>query len=67
MDDFLLLQGVGGPLNSFGVEHFVAQIERRGETLGQGAGSSPTRSWSLFWNSRPDLMYDKVQPYKDRK
>src|SRR4051794_26161785 len=31
IDELLSLQGTGGPLTAFGVEHFVGQIERRRE------------------------------------
>src|SRR5271163_531829 len=33
MDELLSLQGIGGPLTGFGVEHFVAQLERRRQLL----------------------------------
>ena len=66
MDELLSLQGVGGPLTAFGVEHFVAQIERRRSLLEKVRTIAGTELVDLL-EKMVELMYDKVQPYRDRK
>jgi transcriptional regulator with XRE-family HTH domain len=66
MDELLSLQGVGGPLTAFGVEHFVAQLERRRVLLEKVRTIAGTELVELL-EKMVELMYDKVQPYRDRK
>jgi transcriptional regulator with XRE-family HTH domain len=66
MDELLSLQGVGGPLTGFGVEHFVAQLERRRELLEKVRTIAGTELVDVL-EKVVDLMYEKVQPYRDRK
>jgi transcriptional regulator with XRE-family HTH domain len=66
MDELLSLQGVGGPLTSIGVEHFVAQIERRRQLVMKVKIVAGTELREVL-EKLVELMYDKVQPYADRK
>jgi transcriptional regulator with XRE-family HTH domain len=66
MDELLSLQGVGGPLTAFGVEHFVAQLERRRSLLEKVRTIAGTELVDLL-EKMVELMYDKIQPYRDRK
>jgi hypothetical protein len=66
MDEPLSLQGVGGPLTGFGVEHFVAQIERRRLLLDMVRTIAGTDLVDVL-QKMVELIYEKVQPYKDRK
>lgn len=65
MDELLSLQGVGGPLNSFGVEQFVTQIERRRVLLERIRVIANTEYLDVL-EQLVGLMFDKVQPYRDR-
>ena len=66
MDELLSLQGVGGPLTAFGVDHFVAQLERRRQLLHKVRTIAGTELVELL-EKMVELMYDKIQPYGDRK
>jgi transcriptional regulator with XRE-family HTH domain len=66
MDELLSLQGVGGPLTTIGVEHFVAQIERRRQLVMKVKTIAGTELVEVL-EKMVELMYDKVQPYADRK
>jgi hypothetical protein len=65
MDELLSLQGVGGPLTSIGVQHFVAQIERRRQLVSKVKTVAGTEFIDVL-ERLVDLMYDKIQPYADR-
>jgi len=65
MDELLSLQGVGGPLTAFGVEHFVAQLERRRQLLFKVRAIAATELVDLL-ERMVELMFEKVQPYPDR-
>jgi transcriptional regulator with XRE-family HTH domain len=65
MDELLSLQGTGGPLTSFGVEHFVEQIERKRRLLDQVHAIAGTEYIELL-EQLVGLLYEKVQPYGDR-
>jgi transcriptional regulator with XRE-family HTH domain len=65
MDELLSLQGTGGPLTSFGVEHFVEQIERKRRLLEQVHAIAGTEYIELL-EQLVGLLYEKVQPYGDR-
>jgi transcriptional regulator with XRE-family HTH domain len=66
LDELLSLQGVGGPLTSFGVDHFVGQIERRRELLHKVRAVAGTEMVDLL-EKLVDLLYEKIQPYGDRR
>ncbi len=66
MDELLSLQGVGGPLTAFGVDHFVGQLERRRQLLHKVRTIAATELVELL-EKMVELMYDKIQPYADRK
>jgi transcriptional regulator with XRE-family HTH domain len=66
MDELLSLQGVGGPLTKIGVEHFVAQLERRRQLLHKVKTIAGTELLEVL-ERLVELMYDKIQPYADRK
>ena len=65
IDELLSLQGVGGPLTAFGVDHFVAQIERRRQLVMKVETIAGTELMDVL-EKLVELMYDKVQPYGDR-
>lgn len=66
VDELLSLQGTGGPLTPFGVAHHVEQIERRRKILEQAAIVAGTEYVDML-EQLVELLYDKVQPYKDRR
>jgi transcriptional regulator with XRE-family HTH domain len=66
IDELLSLQGTGGPLTAFGVEHFVAQIERRCELKKKVDAIAGTEYLDVL-EKLVDLMYEKVQPYGHRQ
>jgi len=66
IDELLSLQGTGGPLTSMGVEHYVKQIERKRKLFEQIHAIAGTEYIDLL-EKLVDLMYEKVQPYRDRK
>jgi hypothetical protein len=65
IDELLSLQGTGGPLTSFGVGHYVEQLERRRKILEQAAIVAGTEYVDML-EQFVGLLYEKVQPYKDR-
>jgi hypothetical protein len=65
MDELLSLQGTGGPLTAFGVEAFVARIERRRKLVQQVHAVAGTEYLELL-EQLVGLLYEKVQPYRDR-
>jgi hypothetical protein len=66
IDELLSLQGTGGPLTAFGVEHFVGQIERRRELRHKVNAIAGTEFLDVL-EKIVDLMYEKVQPYAQRR
>jgi transcriptional regulator with XRE-family HTH domain len=66
MDELLSLQGVGGPLTAFGVEHFVTQIERRRQLMDKVRTIAGTELVDVL-EKVVELMYEKVQPYGEGK
>jgi hypothetical protein len=66
VDELLSLQGTGGPLTSFGVDHFVNQIQRRRELKSKVDAIAGTEFLEVL-EKIVDLMYEKVQPYANRK
>jgi transcriptional regulator with XRE-family HTH domain len=65
VDELLSLQGVGGPLTSIGVEHFIELIERKRRLVHQVEVIAGTEFLDLL-EKFVDLLYEKVQPYGDR-
>jgi transcriptional regulator with XRE-family HTH domain len=65
IDELLSLQGTGGPLTGFGVEGFVERIERRRKLIQQIHAITGTEYLDLL-EQFVALIYDKVQPYRDR-
>jgi hypothetical protein len=65
LDELLSLQGTGGPLTAFGVEAFVGRIERRRKLVGQVQAIAGTEYLELL-EQLVGLLYEKVQPYRDR-
>jgi hypothetical protein len=65
IEELLSLQGTGGPLTAFGVEHFVEVIERRRGLVQKVVALAGTEYLDLL-EKFVDLLYEKVQPYPDR-
>jgi hypothetical protein len=65
MDELLSLQGTGGPLTAFGVEHFVELIERKRRLSQQVSAIAGTEYLELL-EQLVRLLYEKVQPYGNR-
>src|SRR5260370_22010734 len=65
IDELLSLQGTGGPLTAFGVEHFVDLIERKNRLIGKVHAIAGTEYLDLL-EQMENLMYDKIRPYADR-
>lgn len=66
LDELLSLQGTGGPLTSFGVEHFVEMIDRKRRLTEQVAAIAGTEYLDVL-EKLVGLMFEKVQPYSDRR
>jgi len=66
IDELLSLQGTGGPLTAVGVEHYVKLIERKRRLLQQIQVIANTEYIDLL-EQLVGLLYEKVQPYGDRK
>ena len=66
VDELLSLQGTGGPLTSFGVEHFVNMIERKRGLMDKVQAIAGTEYLDLL-QQFVDLLYEKVQPYAERR
>jgi transcriptional regulator with XRE-family HTH domain len=65
IDELLSLQGTGGPLTAFGVEHFVDLIEHKKRLIGKVHAIAGTEYLDLL-EQVVNLMYDKIRPYADR-
>jgi transcriptional regulator with XRE-family HTH domain len=66
VDELLSLQGVGGPLTRFGVEHYVEQLMRKRKLVERVHAIAGTEYLDLL-EQLVGLLYEKVQPYGDRK
>ena len=66
IDELLSLQGTGGPMTGLAVEHYVKLIERKRKLRGQIEVVANTEYIDLL-EQLVGLLYDKVQPYGDRK
>jgi len=65
LDELLSLQGTGGPMTAFGVEHFVELIERKRKLKEQIDAIAGTEYLELL-EQMVRLMYEKIQPYRDQ-
>ena len=65
IDELLALQGAGGPLTAFGVESFVERLERRRNLLRRVTAVAATEYLDLL-EQLVLLLFEKVQPYRDR-
>ena len=65
IDELLSLQGTGGPLTSLGVDHFVQIIERKRRLIEQVHAIAGTEYLDVM-EKMVELMYDKIQPYRNR-
>jgi transcriptional regulator with XRE-family HTH domain len=65
IDELLSLQGTGGHLTGYGVERFVEYIERRRRLRQQIDVITGTEYLDVL-EKIVGLMYEKVQPYRDR-
>lgn len=65
MDELLSLQGTGGPLTAFGVEHFVEVLGRKRRLLERVHAIAGTE-YLDFLEQFVALLFEKVQPYGDR-
>jgi DNA-binding XRE family transcriptional regulator len=63
IDELLSVQGTGGPLNAFGVAHFVELIERKRRLLNQVSVVAGTEYIDLL-EQFVGLLYEKIQPYR---
>lgn len=66
MDELLSLQGTGGPMTAFGVERFVEVIERKRRLIERVHTIAGTE-YLEFLEQFVDLLFEKVQPYGDRR
>jgi hypothetical protein len=66
LDELLSLQGVGGPLTAFGVAEFVQRLERRRQLVQKVVAVAGTEYVDLL-ESFVNVLFEKVQPYRDRK
>ncbi len=65
LDELLSLQGTGGPLTSFGVERAIELIERKRKLKEQVETIAGTEYLEML-ETLVELIYDKIQPYRDR-
>ncbi len=65
LDELMSLQGVGGPLTPFGVAEFVQRIERRRRLIQKVIAVAGTEYVEML-ESIVELLFEKVQPYRDR-
>jgi transcriptional regulator with XRE-family HTH domain len=65
IDELLSLQGTGGPLTKFGVEHFVDLLGRKQKLVEQIHAIAGTEYLETL-EKMVGLMYDKIRPYSDR-
>jgi transcriptional regulator with XRE-family HTH domain len=64
LDELLSLQGTGGPMTAFGVEHFVELIERKRILKEQMDAIAGTEYLELL-EKLVGLMFEKIQPYRN--
>src|SRR5262245_16160164 len=65
LDELLSLQGTGGPLTGFGLQHFL-QLQQRRRQLRQKMEVVAGTEYLDVLEKIVDLLYEKIQPYRDR-
>jgi transcriptional regulator with XRE-family HTH domain len=65
MDELLSLQGTGGPLTRYGLEHFLHLLERRRALRFKVETVAGTEYLELL-EKFVEVLYEKIQPYRDR-
>jgi transcriptional regulator with XRE-family HTH domain len=65
IDELLSLQGTGGPLTAFGIDHFVDLMERRKKLIAMVHAVAGTDYLDLL-EQFVSLLHEKIQPYRDR-
>ena len=65
IDELLSLQGTGGPMTSYGVEHFVELIERKRRLKEQVDAIAGTEYLEIL-EKLLGLLFEKIQPYRDK-
>ena len=65
-DELFSLQGTGGPLTQVGVEHFVHLAERKRRLIQHVHAIAGTEYLETL-EKLVELMYEKIQPYPDRR
>lgn len=65
IDELLSLQGTGGPMTAYGVEHFVELIERKRRLKEQMDAIAGTEYLEIL-EKLVGLLYQKIQPYPDK-
>jgi transcriptional regulator with XRE-family HTH domain len=65
LDELLSLQGTGGPMTAFGVEHFVELIERK-RVLKEKVDAIAGTEYLDLLEKMVELMYERIQPYRQR-
>lgn len=65
MDELLSLQGTGGHMTGLGVERFIEYLERRRKLVRQVETIAGTDYLDVL-EKLVGLMYEKIQPYRDR-
>ena len=66
LDELLSLQGTGGPLTRFGLQHFLQMLERR-RLLRQKMEAIAGTEYLDLLEKMVELLYEKIQPYRDRR
>lgn len=66
IDELLSIQGVGGPMSANGVEYYVKQVERKRQLIQRVQVVANTEYLDLL-EQFIGVLFEKVQPYGDRK
>ena len=66
MNELLSLQGTGGPLTQWGVEQFAELIERKRALAAKISAIAGTEYLDLL-EKFVEVLFEKVQPYGDRR
>ena len=66
LDELLSLRESGEPFTAFAVSDLVRRIERRRQLIHKVSTIAGTE-FAEFLETLVDLVYDKIQPYRDRK
>jgi transcriptional regulator with XRE-family HTH domain len=66
VDEILSIQGTGGPLSRDDIEHFIELVERKRQLIGKIHAIAGTEYVDLL-ERLVELLFEKVQPYPDRR